>query len=166
MDLAPCLFFRSRDVADSTIAAHEGQLANVARQCGGRNTGNPKHPVKNQISSRTRLRQIRWISGITAFPLLHELNTLTAILGVEHVQSPAGQSGLTWWILYVRQGLETTYAQFPFIAYGTDWLALGHLVIALFFIGPLIDPVRNVWILRAGLIACVAQLPTRDSCTA
>jgi hypothetical protein len=130
--------------------------------------------VKNQISSRTRLRQIQWmiglfivglvLSGITAFPLLRELDILTAILGIEHVQSPEGQSGLTWWILYVRQGLQITYAQFPFIGYGTDWLAFGHLVIAVFFVGPFIDPVRNIWVLRAGLIACVAVVPLALIC--
>jgi hypothetical protein len=104
------------------------------------------------------------ISGITAFPLLREVNILAAMLGVEHVASPLGQSGLTWWILYVRQGLQTTYAQFPFIAYGTDWLAFGHLVIAVFFIGPFIDPVKNIWVLRAGLIACVAVVPLALIC--
>ena len=41
-----------------------------------------------------------------------------------------------------------------FSAYGTDWLAFGHFVIALFFVGAWRDPVRHVWILHAGLIAC------------
>ena len=43
-----------------------------------------------------------------------------------------------------------------FDAYGTDWLAFGHLVIATAFIGPIKDPVRNKWIIEWGIIACGA----------
>jgi hypothetical protein len=104
------------------------------------------------------------LSGITAFPLLHEVNLLCAILGVPDVHQPAGYSGLTWWILNVRQGLEQTDTRFPFLAYGTDWLAFGHLTIALFFIGPWIDPARNIWVIHAGLAACVAVIPLALIC--
>jgi hypothetical protein len=104
------------------------------------------------------------LSGITAFPLLHELNLLCAILGVPNVHHPDGYSGLPWWILLVRQGLEQTYSRFPFIAYGTDWLAFGHLTIAFFFVGPWIDPARNIWVLRAGLIACIGVIPLALIC--
>jgi hypothetical protein len=104
------------------------------------------------------------LSGITAFPLLDELNLLCAILGVVDVREPAGYSGLAGWILTVREGLRETYMCFPFIAYGTDWLAFGHLTIALFFIGPIIDPARNLWVIRAGLIACVAVIPLALIC--
>jgi hypothetical protein len=45
------------------------------------------------------------------------------------------------------------------MAYGTDWLAFAHLVIAVAFIGPLRDPVRNIWVIEFGLIACVAVFP-------
>ena len=76
------------------------------------------------------------ISGVTAFPLLWELNLLakwmTAI-------DPDQSTGLTQWILRVREGLERTYQRDRFIAYGTDWLAFGHIIIALFFIAPWVD---------------------------
>jgi hypothetical protein len=32
----------------------------------------------------------------------------------------------------------------PWLAYGTDWLAFAHIVIAVFFIGPFVDPVQNI----------------------
>lgn len=125
-------------------------------------------------SPRDTLRQIRWLlvlfiaglvlSGITAFPLLHELNLLASLLGVGDASSAAGHSGLGWWILRVREGLAHTYAAYPFIAYGTDWLAFGHLVIALFFVGPWIDPVRNKWVLKVGLIACAGVIPLALIC--
>jgi len=104
------------------------------------------------------------LSGITAFPLLRELNLLCSLLGVGDAQSSAGHSGLAWWILSVREGLTVTYANYPFIAYGTDWLAFGHLIIAIFFIGQLIDPVRNIWVIYVGLIACVAVIPLALIC--
>src|SRR4051812_41374297 len=43
--------------------------------------------------------------------------------------------------------------------YGTDWLAFAHLVIAVAFWGPLRDPVRNIWVVHFGMIACVAVVP-------
>lgn len=52
-----------------------------------------------------------------------------------------------------------TDAKYPFLAYGTDWLAFGHLVIAAAFWGPLKDPVRNRFIVRWGMFCCLASLP-------
>ena len=98
------------------------------------------------------------LSGLTAFPLLHELELLTALLG------PSRGDGFVWWIHHVRTALAETYRVWPFLGYGTDWLAFGHLVIALFFIGPLRDPVRNVWIIDAGLIACAGVIPLALIC--
>ena len=68
------------------------------------------------------------LSGITAFPLLHELNFLAnTITGGSDDLSPSHHTGLTHWILKVREGLEVAYEAYPFIAYGTDWLAFAHL---------------------------------------
>ena len=67
-------------------------------------------------------------------------------------------------MLTVRDGLREMYAAHLWIAYGTDWLAFAHLVLAVFFIGPWRDPVRNVWVLRAGIIACVLVLPLALIC--
>jgi hypothetical protein len=46
----------------------------------------------------------------------------------------------------------------PFLAYGTDWLAFAHLVLGVVFIGPIVDPIRNKWVLQFGVIACVGVL--------
>ncbi|MFC6647428.1 hypothetical protein ACFQBQ_17995 [Granulicella cerasi] len=51
-----------------------------------------------------------------------------------------------------------TPPRYPFLAYGTDWLAFGHLVIAIFICGLYRDPVRNRWLVDASLIACAAVL--------
>lgn len=104
------------------------------------------------------------VSGVTAFPLLWEMRLLCDWLGAGAATSPDGFTGLTAWIVRVRLGLEETYAVYPWIAYGTDWLAFAHIVLAVFFIGPLIDPVRNVWVLHAGIIACGMVIPLALLC--
>jgi len=109
---------------------------------------------------RNRIWRLTWffivalaLSGATAIPLESELNLLAGLFPRENSSALAG------WILKVRDGLHQTNAQFPFMSYGTDWLAFGHFVIAIAFIGPLRDPVRNVWIYTFGMIACVLILP-------
>lgn len=101
------------------------------------------------------------VSGITAFPLLHELRLLARF--VDFLQVPA-DSGLSIWIHRVHQGLETMYRDYPWIAYGTDWLAFGHIIIAIFFVGPLVEPATGRWTLITGVIACVAVFPLALIC--
>ncbi len=104
------------------------------------------------------------LSGVTAFPLLSELRVLCWSLGVGDATSPAGHTGLSLWILTVRWGLEAAYSQSPWLAYGTDWLAFAHIILAIFFLGPFVDPVRNLWVLWAGLIACALIIPLALIC--
>jgi hypothetical protein len=96
------------------------------------------------------------LSGLTAFPLETELRLLTSVLPDADQPRP---SVLTQWILAVRDALADTNARYPFMAYGTDWLAFAHLVIAIAFLGPLRDPVKNVWVVDFGLIACACVIP-------
>ena len=98
------------------------------------------------------------LSGVTAFPLLLELRILANMF------APDDPSGLAVWIHTVRDGLEVTYARYPWVAYGTDWLAFGHLVIAMFFIGPLIDPLSSRPNLITGIVACLAIFPLALIC--
>lgn len=104
------------------------------------------------------------ISGVTAFPLNHELDLLARLLGVDTLAPQSAPHDLGRWILTVRDGLREMYAAHPWIAYGTDWLAFAHIVLAIFFIGPWRAPVRNVWVLHAGLIACLLVLPLALVC--
>lgn len=100
------------------------------------------------------------LSGVTAFPLLAEVSLLARWLGIAPSADPAAYEGLRHWIALVRLGLDRSYAAYPWLAYGTDWLAFGHLAIAVFFIGPWRDPLGNRWALRAGLLCCAAVVPT------
>ena len=92
------------------------------------------------------------LSGLTAFPLEHEIRWLAFFVAAH----PVFPVGATTWIERVHTALEDEGSRYPFLAYGTDWLAFAHLVLAVVFIGPLVAPVRNKWVLQFGLIACAA----------
>lgn len=106
------------------------------------------------------------LSGLTAFPLVRELALLCRWLGIDDTSTYETLTGLRGWIAFVSFGLQKTYAAFPFIGYGTDWLAFGHLIIAMFFIRPFRDPVHNAWVLRVGLVACAVVVPLALVCGA
>jgi hypothetical protein len=93
-------------------------------------------------------------SGVTAFPLETELKWVLRFSAMQGLPAPA-----LGWLQRVSAALSATNARYPFLAYGTDWLAFGHLVIAAAFIGPWIDPVRNKWFVTFGLVACAGVIP-------
>lgn len=93
------------------------------------------------------------LSGLTAFPIETELRVATRLLGLGPGTDPAGLGAMARWLVTVRDAVIATNAAYPFLAYGTDWLAFAHLVIAVAFVGALRDPVRNAWIVTFGLIA-------------
>lgn len=95
-----------------------------------------------------------FLSGITAFPLVHETGLLVSILGYF-----GSGSALSAWVNQVHEALVATAAHYPFLAYGTDWLAFAHIVLTVLFVGPWRDPVRNQWVIQFGLIACAGVLP-------
>ncbi|MFF9194807.1 hypothetical protein ACF09L_06355 [Streptomyces sp. NPDC014779] len=104
------------------------------------------------------------LSGATAFPLVTELRLLDGAL--DTWAAPLGHAfpGLAEWIARVRGGLEGADAEAPYLLYGTDWLAFAHLVIAVAFYGPYRDPVRNIWVIEFGMIACVGIVPLALIC--
>jgi hypothetical protein len=84
---------------------------------------------------------------------------MARFLGVDGTTTTEVSSGLSHWILKVSEGLQDTNSKYPFMAYGTDWLAFGHFAIAVAFIGALRNPVRNRWLFQFGMIACVLIVP-------
>ena len=115
-------------------------------------------------------RRIRWLlggfvvglvlSGLTALPLEWETELLTRWAGADPQAPPEIYTGLQQWLAKAHQGLRETNARFPFLAYGTDWLAFAHLMIAVAFLGAIRDPVRNIWVITFGMIACAGVIPT------
>jgi hypothetical protein len=92
------------------------------------------------------------LSGITAFPVETELHWLLRNRNI----LPAGTEEF---INKVSEAITQTNSQYPMLAYGYDWLAFAHLVIAMVFIGPLKEPVKNIWVIEWAMLACIAIFP-------
>lgn len=99
------------------------------------------------------------ISGITAVPLHWEIGILHNLFG-EGSLIGSFLPPLAYWISFVYNALDHIARDYPFVSYGTDWLAFAHIVIAIAFLGPLRDPVRNIWVIEFGMIACLLVIPT------
>jgi hypothetical protein len=130
----------------------------------------PSFPLATDISPRPALLfRVRLcivlfmigliISGATAVPLEWELRLLLRGLHAIMGENAAAKSALIAWMQQVYDAIHQINHQYPFIAYGFDWLAFGHFAIAIAFIGPWLDPVRNRWVLRFGMICCLAVVP-------
>ena len=92
-----------------------------------------------------------FLSGATAIPVNAELSYI-----LKHISK---DSSLAVFLSYIENGVSKTQQQFPFLFYGYDWLAFAHFVLAILFIGPLRDPVRNKWVIEFGMIACMLIIP-------
>ena len=117
---------------------------------------------------RRRIRALTWVfifglvlSGVTAIPLEQEVDALVALTGAEELRGLASTSTPGWavWLTDVQDALRQASARSPQLFYGTDWLAFGHFVIAIAFVGALRDPVRNRWLFSFGMIACALVIP-------
>lgn len=92
------------------------------------------------------------LSGITCFALPRETTWM--------LHSPLlQQTGLLHtefgpWLGQVQQALVQQSEHAPFLLYGTDWLGFAHIVIAMAFLGLLVHPVRNRWLIDFGLLSC------------
>src|SRR5258706_2878276 len=91
------------------------------------------------------------ISGLTAIPVRPEINFMYRMTGDIGFVQP--------WMEKLQEGINETADKYPFLFYGYDWLAFAHFVLAILFIGPLRDPVRNKWVIEFGMIACLLIIP-------
>ena len=103
------------------------------------------------------------MSGITAFAVETELRWLLQFLNIDGLH-PDNLNSLQTWLVSVFDGIITTNADYPFLAYGTDWLAFAHIAIAVAFIGVYREPVRNKWIVSWAMICCVGIIPLALIC--
>ena len=89
------------------------------------------------------------VSGLTAIPVK------TEIVWLQHAV-PTSWTIIQQFLTTIHNAL---YSCDEIILYGFDWLAFAHVVIAVLFIGVLRDPVRNIWVVEFGMIACILILP-------
>lgn len=116
--------------------------------------------MKTHLNSiRSRVKVCIWIiiiglfiSGVTAFPIEAQLAFF-----IKH--QPDDSSALSAWLNKVYLAVKDTNSRYPFISYGTDWLAFAHVMLAILFIGPLMHPVRNIWVVQFGIIAAILIFP-------
>ncbi|HVF97355.1 MAG TPA: hypothetical protein VM871_08550, partial [Flavisolibacter sp.] len=87
------------------------------------------------------------ISGLTAIPIDAQLSFL--------LQHTTQETAFHTWIEKVLTAYREVNTAHPFLFYGYDWLAFAHFVLAILFIGPYRDPVKNIWVIQFGLIACL-----------
>jgi hypothetical protein len=99
------------------------------------------------------------VSGLTAVPIVWESALLYRWLGPGTFMDSLWPA-LASWIEVIHLGLVSVSQTYPFMLYGTDWLAFAHIVIAIAFIGPLRDPLQNQWVIEFGMIACILIVPT------
>ena len=92
-----------------------------------------------------------FISGLTAIPVERELSYI-----VDHFPFEGSIKGFLDEVLI---GIRHTSNDYPFLFYGYDWLAFAHFALAILFIGPLRDPVKNKWVIEFGVIACILIIP-------
>jgi hypothetical protein len=94
---------------------------------------------------------VLFISGLTVLPAELELKTALAMV-------PQG-SGVYKWLDKILDAYMSVAANKNFLLYGYDWLAFAHFVLAILFIGPYKDPVKNIWVIEFGMIASILILP-------
>jgi len=91
------------------------------------------------------------ISGATAIPVEAELSFLIKLFPYN------SDTGI--WLQKVYDAFHEVNISYPYLAYGYDWLAFAHFILAILFIGPLKDPVKNKWVIEFGLITCALVIP-------
>ena len=119
----------------------------------------------NNLSRTKRIRHMLilfiiclTLSGLTAIPAQWEVGILKQLFGTETKFSHILPE-VSLWVEQIYKGVQNSYGQYPFLAYANDWLAFGHIAIAIAFIGPLRDPVKNIWVVELGMIACILVIP-------
>lgn len=98
-------------------------------------------------------------SGLTAIPIETQFGIGARLLGEDFSAGGRVPGFAAEWLRHAAAGVRVVGQQAPFVWYGTDWLAFGHVVIAIAFVGAWRDPVRNRWIYPFGMIACAAVIP-------
>ena len=92
------------------------------------------------MSERQHLTRIRiWlglfvagllIAGITAFPLEWEASMVSRWLHGSGAWAGTAFPALRAWLDEAARGFAVSHRLYPWLAYGTDWLAFGHITIA------------------------------------
>lgn len=125
--------------------------------------------MSHNIEQETLMRRIRIalmvvmgglvISGISVYPILLEVDLLNQWFGAGSFLNEYAPEVANFFT-HIHVGVNYTDQHYSFLFYGLDWLGFAHIVIALAFIGPLRDPVRNQWVIEWGVLVCALAVPS------
>ena len=115
-----------------------------------------------KVKRRIRILLILFIFGLAfgchlVLFVRPELDWLNNMLGTG-TRMGENFPNLSAWINHLYEGITETYSKYPFVAYCMDWLAFAQLAFIVFFIGTIADPVRNIWIIKSGMVICVLHI--------
>lgn len=121
-----------------------------------------KETEHKQIKRRIRVLLVLFVLGLAfgcqlVLFVRPELGWLNNMLGTG-TRMRENFPNLSAWINHLYEGITETYSKYPFVAYCMDWLAFAQLAFIVFFIGTIADPVRNIWIIKSGMVICVLHI--------
>lgn len=115
---------------------------------------------------RRRLKAWTWLfivglvsSGLTAIPIMTQFELAVRWFGEDFRSGSVLPGFVSTWLATAWTGVKSANREAPFIWYGTDWLAFGHVAIGVSMWGALADPVRNRWLYKFAMIACALVIP-------
>lgn len=137
----------------------------------------PSSSVSHSAFCISRLRVVRVLtalfivglilSGLTAIPIQTQLDLAARLGGLENVTDPAQTSNaFSHWLVQVRTQITHLNRTAPYILYGNDWLAFGHVGIALVFFWALRRPLKYKFLYDYGLLLCLMVIPWAAVCGA
>ena len=94
-----------------------------------------------------------FVSGVTIWPWEIELS-----FAISTLQSIQGPEPLIQLLQEIRHDMRMLDENNSFVLYVADWLAFAHLVLAALFLMALKDPIRNVLVVRFGIL-CSLSVP-------
>ena len=103
------------------------------------------------------------LSGITAFPIETEIEFFDNYF-INSTWLQNYLPSIYHFLIFVSKGVHETAKDYPFIFYGTDWLAFAHIIIGSAFIGVLRNPIKNIWVVEWAMLACLMVFPLAFIC--
>jgi len=115
------------------------------------------------INEQKTLKKIRIYLILFLLALLFSLHTVVLVeIETELLAKYVGHDtfmeelcpSISAWIEHLNLAVSETYSSYPVFAYCMDWLSYAFVVLAIFLLGAIKDPVKNVWIVQVFMVAC------------
>ncbi len=99
------------------------------------------------------------LSGLTCYWLPAELALVVKFFEVLSLDQLPLLDEMYAFVVHTKAGVDLVAREYPQLFLGTDYLGFAHVLLGILFIGAVRDPVKNIWIIEFGLIACVLVIP-------